>query len=83
MPYDGPMKGLAKRAFAAMKDTPGEASDDVTESKTAPDAGAAAGRAFAEAIKSGDGARVKSAFKTLYDECYGMGEEEAEAEGDA
>lgn len=64
---------LARRAFASMSDEGG--GDDAGPSM---DAGAVAGRKFAQALglKDIDGMKVKMAFKALMDECqaYEAGE---------
>jgi hypothetical protein len=73
------MHALAKRAYEAIK-TGGDGGSAGPKPGAAPDPGEAAGRAFAEAVKSSDGGRIKSAFKALYDECVaaGAGVEESE-----
>jgi hypothetical protein len=63
---DGPTD-LARRAFASMS---GESDGGEAVPKKSPmDSGAVAGKRFADAVKSGDGAAVKAAFKTLLEEC--------------
>lgn len=81
------MKGptdLARKAFAKMTDAP-EGEDEesgagMPKGKGMPDAGAVAGKRFGEAVASGDGSRIKTAFMDLLHECQGYEDETTEDE---
>jgi len=64
---------LARAAFADMKAGGGTGEEGGGAPKPTTDAKSVAGRRFAEAVKSGDGAAVAAAFETLQRECSGAG----------